>query len=333
MKGFAHFMSGLAVTSCFPPAVAAAEQGNPLYFILGGVFALLPDTLDFKVLRYFYRHDVEVAPDPLAPDPQMIADAIAGAIDTAAIQQKYFRIKLHTIRLSADRWQRYLIHFDTANRQVSVSITDIVDTGGNPETGTAYKPVSAAAAFSAPLRLDYTAETRIDIFDGPHFQMTPARDGTVTPEFIPWHRQQSHSFLTGLFFAIPVGLLWGPLAGTVVASAYAAHIVLDQLGYMGSNLFWPITHRRVPGLKLQHSAKSTPNLTMAWGSALLIYWNLACNASNAVTFPNPFRLFVLAGIIPFALLMLLRRQLRKEPAPRIIHKRVQREEAADEATG
>ena len=60
MKGIAHFTAGVAAASFFPGAVAAAVDGNPLYFVLGGVCGLLPDTLDFKFGRFFYRHQVEI---------------------------------------------------------------------------------------------------------------------------------------------------------------------------------------------------------------------------------------------------------------------------------
>ena len=48
MKGIAHFISGVAAASFFPWSVQAAVEGNPMYFILGGAFGILPDTLDFK---------------------------------------------------------------------------------------------------------------------------------------------------------------------------------------------------------------------------------------------------------------------------------------------
>ena len=63
MKGIAHFSLGIAAASCFPAAVQAGAEGNPLYFILGGIFGLLPDTLDFKFYRFIYSHDVEITPD------------------------------------------------------------------------------------------------------------------------------------------------------------------------------------------------------------------------------------------------------------------------------
>ena len=83
MKGFSHFMSGVAVASFCPWSIDAALQGNPLFFVLGGACGILPDTLDFKVYRFFYKHDIYITPDPGNPDPQYIADEMARAMDLA----------------------------------------------------------------------------------------------------------------------------------------------------------------------------------------------------------------------------------------------------------
>ena len=71
MKGLTHFVTGVALASCWPEAVQSASQGNPVFFLLGGIGGLLPDTADFKFARYFFRHDVEIIPDPVRPDPQL----------------------------------------------------------------------------------------------------------------------------------------------------------------------------------------------------------------------------------------------------------------------
>jgi hypothetical protein len=307
MKGIAHFTVGVASAACFPGAVAAAQEGNPLYFILGGVFGLLPDTLDFKFYRFFYRHHVEVMPDPLDPDPQLVADAVTEAIDQAAESDKPFRIRLNTVRLGADLWQRYTVRFNLPAKRVEVEIGPTVDTGGTPVEPAPEKPLTAYAPLSVPVKLDYLAATDIDIFEGPIFQMTPSEDGTVTPEFIPWHRQWSHSFLVGLMFAVPAWLIWDTLAAGVIAAAYAAHVAADQLGYMGSSLFWPLTTRRTPGLKLQHSGQALPNFFAVWLSCLLIFWNLA--RSSAVDI-NMAGLMLWGCIIPLGAIQLARRWVR-----------------------
>jgi hypothetical protein len=68
MKGIAHFVTGVAAASFLPWSIEAALRGDPLYFILGGAFGLLPDTIDFKFYRFFYRHDVYIEPDPANRD-------------------------------------------------------------------------------------------------------------------------------------------------------------------------------------------------------------------------------------------------------------------------
>jgi len=310
MNAISHFISGLAVASCFPAAVTAAADGNPLYFLLGGIAALLPDTLDARLLGHFYRHDAEVVPDPLEPDPELIVDAVAGAIDAAGRRHRPFRLHLHPIRLGRNRWRRYQLRLQPGSRQVTATMTDSVDSSGNPIPDTnAPQPRTARATFTPPLRLDYTAEIRVDILDGAHFQMTPDADGIVTAEFIPWKRQGSHSIALGIILALAAGVLWNPLAGVIVGIAYATHLLLNQFGTMGSNLLWPFSRRRVPGLKLLHGSRPMPNLATTWLCTLAVYASLALNTTPPLSpSPAPLRLFLLAGALPLGLLTLAHRR-------------------------
>jgi hypothetical protein len=136
MKGFSHFMSGVAVASFCPWAIDAALQGNPLFFVLGGACGILPDTLDFKVYRFFYDHDVYVTPDPGNLDPQYIADETARAINMAFDEKRYIRLKLVSIRLGADFWQQYIVKFDNEKNEVLVKFGPVVTTGQVTVEGT-----------------------------------------------------------------------------------------------------------------------------------------------------------------------------------------------------
>jgi hypothetical protein len=69
-------------------------------------------------------------------------------------------------------------------------------------------------------------------------------------------------------------LLLGPAAGMVAAFAFAAHVIEDQLGYLGSNLFWPFTKQRSNGMKLMHSGDTIPNMLTVWVSLMLLLLNL-----------------------------------------------------------
>lgn len=304
MKGIAHFATGVAVASCFPQAVEAGAAGNPLYFILGGVFGLLPDTLDFKLGRFLYRHHMEVRPDPLQPDPQMIADTIALAIGRAHELKNPFRIRLGAVRLGPDEWQRYEVDFDVVARHVTVRFGPAVDTSGRPIEGRSYRTLEASASLPCAIKLDYQARTTIDIFDGPVFSMDPTSDDRVMPVFIPWHRQWSHCLLMTLVSGLIVGLLAGPLAGVVACLAAAAHVLLDQFGHMGSNVFAPFRKGRCAGLGIVHSADAFPNFATVWLACMLIFWNLARTTGGEDGFISLPKLLFYGALIPLALFRL-----------------------------
>jgi membrane-bound metal-dependent hydrolase YbcI (DUF457 family) len=312
MKGISHFAMGVAAASCFPEAVAQAAGGSPLHFILGGIAGLLPDTLDFKFYKFFVRHDMEVTPDPLRPDPGMIADGVAMAANRAVETGKPVTLKLDTIRLAADRWQSYDVTFDVPKRRVSVKYGPIVDTGGNPEPGSEPpEPLEATAPLGCKIKLDYTATTAVDILDGPMFRMIPDADCRVTPLFIPWHRQWSHSFVIALAFGLMGGLIWGPLVGLVAAAAWGTHVVADEFGYLGSNLWFPFTSKRRAGLRWMHSQEVFGNLAAVWLSCLVIFMNLDRAMPPEAVHMNPVKLVVYGGVLPLGLVLLLRRMLRK----------------------
>lgn len=299
MKGFTHFVTGLAVTSFFPWAVQAAAEGNPFYFLLGGTCALLPDTLDFRILRYFYRHHIEVTPDPLCPDMQMVADAIALAIDRA--EQKKIRIRLNTIRSNVDTWQRYQIHIDPRKQVLTASLEEAIDTGGNPVDGVSLSKQVASAPFHTPVSLEYMATFSIEMFDGPHLECKPTPKGLVLIRFIPWHRAYTHSMGISTILAAAAVALGAWPAAIVGWSAHASHVLLDQLGYMGSDLLWPLSHRRFPGFKLQHASSSFWNLAAVWIAIAMLFSNIHSHAHTVHRLP-PIGYIAAVIILPLAIL-------------------------------
>jgi len=314
MKGLSHFSVGIAFASLFQEAVRAGADGNPLYFILGGVFGLLPDTMDFKFYKFLYKHsknDCVIMPDPLDPDPQDTANGIAGVINEAFVMDKPVNVKLNTIRLGSDLWRQYKVKFDVPGRKVVVTIGPVVRTDQSVVEEACVQYKEASAPLLCGIKLDYEAETTIDILDGPTFQMVPAEGKRITPVFIPWHREWSHSFVIGLMFAIAGTALWDWLAGLVIFGAYGAHIVLDQLGFMGSDLFYPFgSHRRTGGLRLLHSGDMLPNFSAVWLSCLVIFWNLYTNLQYQVPYFNPLKLVFYGAVVPFALFMFVKAVLR-----------------------
>ena len=243
--------------------------------LLGGFFGLLPDTIDFKLLRFLYPHEIEVQPDPLSPAAAMIAAAVAEAVNRAFLTGKPVRIKLNPVRLSADEWQSYSVRFDIHRRRVEVVYGPVVDTGGRQirklDEGTRRL---GHAALLCDIKLEYRATTTVDVFEGPVFEMVPTADGRVTPVLVPWHRRWTHGIVAAAAAAICGAFSGDLLAVGVILAATATHLLLDQLGYMGMSLFFPFRVRRVPGLKLADSAEPLPNAAAVWIGLLVIFWNL-----------------------------------------------------------
>ena len=310
MKGFTHFMTGLAFASFWPQAVQAGAEGNPLLFILGGACGLLPDTLDFKLARYFFRHDVEIVPDPSRPDPRIIAETLANAVHQVRVSGKLVRVKVNTARAGAGLWDRYRITFDETNHRVAVAYAGMVTTGRALVPGGAHPPAEALSPLACSVKLDYEATTEMDIFEGPTFALEPLPDDRVLVQFIPWHRQWSHSLTFAAVLGCAVGWFGGIAAGTIAACACSLHIAADQLGFMGSNLFYPFTRHRVQGRQLVRSDNALANFATVWMSALLIYWNLARMAPPPIVPPSLVPLLLYAGILPLAVLTLMGRRLR-----------------------
>lgn len=309
MKGISHFSAGVALASYFPQAVDAAAAGNPAYFILGGVFGLLPDTIDFKALRFFYRHDMEVISDPNRPDPLAIAGAVAHAVHQARASGRPVRIKINTTPAGSGLWHQYRLLFDIAGNRVTVSFNGVVTTSRLPAATQPYPPVTASVPLECGVAIDYAAANDIDIFEGPVFSMEPADDGRICARFIPWHRQWSHSLTGAAALGTLTAWLWNGTAGMIAGGAFALHALVDQAGYMGSNLFYPFTKRRVPGLQWIRSDNALANFAVVWVSGLLTYWSLARLAPVLNAAPPLPKLLFYGAAVPLAAAAFISRRL------------------------
>jgi hypothetical protein len=277
MKGIAHFVTGLAVASFFPGVVHSSAHSLSFGPLLGGLAGLLPDTLDFKFLRYFDRVDDEIDPAKITstaghPDPQAMAGRIAAAMDRAYERDIQLKVQLHTLRLGTDLWRQYRVTLDVANREVLVRIGPVVTTAQVPYPGSEIPGrMSGQAPVKARILHTYDEETTIDIFSGPSMAFERVGDA-VQVTFIPWHRVWSHSLLMVLFLAA-LGALVAPVYGLVMALAALAHVAMDQMGHMGSNIFFPLTRKRLQGLHWMRSGDAVPNFLTVWIGLAVLFLN------------------------------------------------------------
>lgn len=283
MKGIAHFVTGMAIATFFPEVVHSAAHDLTFGPLLGGLAGLLPDTLDFKFVRYFDRLDEEIDPGKITtksgdPDPQAIAERIAAAMNRAYKNDERIKIQLHTLKLGSDLWQQYRVAFDLVHNKVWVRIGPVVTTGQVPLTGgelpgSDTRDVdSGQAQIKVPILHTYDGEMVIDIFSGPSLAFEKDGDA-VRVTFLPWHRAWSHSLLMVTVLGM-VGFVIGPPYGLVMALAASAHIAEDQMGFMGANLAFPLTRRRMMGCKLFHSGAAIPNALTVWLGLAVILLNL-----------------------------------------------------------
>ncbi len=271
MKGISHFVTGVAVGTFFPDAVQQAAAGS-FFLVLGGIGGLLPDTLDFKFARFVEEPDILIDPHPEKFESQKIADEIAAGIDRVGETHKKQILKCNTIRLGPDWWQQYSIQFDTQKSEVIVKLGPIVNTSQIPLPESLREHPEGRAKIHTPLLPTYGEFTAVDIFSGPSFAIE-WRNNRVEIDFIPWHRQYSHSIFMALLFGTICGL-FGLTAGLIGFGALLAHVLEDQLGYLGSNLFWPITKVRSTGAKLIHATDAIPNFFTVGTSVYFILYNL-----------------------------------------------------------
>jgi membrane-bound metal-dependent hydrolase YbcI (DUF457 family) len=302
MKGISHFLAGIAAATFVPGVVESAAQGSYL-IVLGGFFGLLPDTLDFKFARYF-EHHVNIDPDPGNLDPQVIANAVAAEIDRAAETNRSIRVQLHNIPLGPNRWRQYRIRFDSDRSEVVITIGPIVNSALAPLDETGQRV--ARAKTKAKLDYTYDGEMTADIWNGPSFAFVP-KAHAVEVQFLPWHRAWSHSFTLAAVLGVITGVLFGSIqAGLVAFLGMSAHIVEDQLGYLGSNLFWPITKERSAGARLLHSGDAIPNFLAVWTALVLILFNLdrySAPIQNREPLLTPLIYFSTTLILPASILI------------------------------
>ena len=311
MKGIAHFITGVTIATFFPEVVQQAAGGSVLP-MLGGIAGILPDTLDFKFARYFERYDLEIDPGP-EPGAREIAERVVGAMRRAYETGKPQNIMLHTIRLGADLWRQYTIRFDPEQGEVTVCIGPIVNTGQVPLPGSEPEEAEEVRVkVGVPMMPTYDAENRIDIFSGPSFKFE-RRGDKLHVHFLDWHRRWSHSLTLAAAVGLVAGLLFGKWAGIVAGLGFAGHILEDQLGFMGSNLFYPFTKRRTTGLQLLRSGDAIPNFLTVWTSIALILFNL--DRFSAQPLLNPWWFLGLAIVLPVVVLGGLYQWQRRREKP------------------
>jgi hypothetical protein len=148
-----------------------------------------------------------------------------------------------------------------------------------------------------PMVHTYDEEIEVDIFSGPSFKFERQGD-QLHVHFLDWHRRWSHSLTLAAALGLVGGLILGKWGGLVIGLGFAGHVLEDQLGFMGSNLFYPFTKRRTTGAQLLRSGDAAPNFLTVWTALALILFNLDRLAAQPRL--NPWWFLGLAVALPVA---------------------------------
>lgn len=320
MKGITHFMSGVTAATFFGGAVEMAATEKSFIMVLGGMYGILADTLDFKFYSFFTRQDHEIDPDDLKPDANKIAEQIGKAIEQAYDEKRLVKVKCQTVRMGADLWRQYVIKFDPEDGEVVVVINPIVTTSKIPYMGTEpEKNRVGKYRLRVPLIETHGRPTVVDIMNGPEIGFRREGDA-VRVEFIPFHRTWTHSFFTGFAAAAVAAVIasfaagWniGWYYGLVALAGYWAHLAEDVTGYMGASFLWPFKKKRTRGLKWFKAQDPHSNFVFNYCCLMVAIFNL-----NRFTFVNndpalghyigasPLKYFLFTIAVPVGIYLLL----------------------------
>lgn len=313
MKGLTHFMSGAAVASFFLPAVkmAGAERiGGASSFILclGGLFGIMPDTMDFKMGQFFTKAEYEIDPDPMDPDPQEMAEGLGKALDQAYDTNQMVKAQMYPMRLGADLWRQYVVNFDGEKNEVVIIINEVVTTSQVPVLGSEPPPEKRIGRYKikGEFNITHGRPSVVDIMSGPMYGFSKNEDGKMEIEFLPWHRTWSHSYVLGLFLSIPIWLIasliagWniGWLYGLIAFLGFSVHLTEDLTGHMGGSLLWPFIKPRCNGLNLFRASNPHANFCIDYTAVVLILFNLNRFAPQPAFTLSPFKYFLYCLILP-----------------------------------
>lgn len=278
----ARLVIGLACAACW--LHAGDEASLHVILVVGAVASLLPDALDHWVARVLRRIDIHVVPDPLAPDPGMMASTLAQAVSRCHLEQRALHLEFYPGRDQAGDELRYRIEIRNPAARVTVTYGDT--------------SVSSTLAVPITSHHSFTQETGEDSLS---LDLIPTADGRVRIAPDSWRSGWSHSLFAALVAGLLAGVIWGFGAGMTALLAWSLHGLLDQAGYGGTAWAFPLIRHHTAGFQYWRPAQARAlNLGVLWLGLLITSWSLARIALQEAVTVNPVALLVVAGIIPLA---------------------------------
>lgn len=280
LEAGARLVIGLA---CGSLCLHATGGTNPhVVLIVGAVASLLPDALDHWVARLLRRIDIHIVPDPLSPDPAMMASALANAVNRCRLEKRALHLEIYPGRNGEGDWLRYRIEIRNPAARITVTHGD-----ASASSGLAV-PVTSHHAFTQE-----TGAVSLSL------DLIPASDGRARVVPDSWRNGWTHSLLGALVAGLLAGVACGTGAGLTALLAWGLHGLLDQAGYGGTAWGAPFIGHHAAGFQFWRPARAQAlNMGILWLGLLVTGWSLVSIALPVSV--NPMMLLIGAGVIPLA---------------------------------
>jgi hypothetical protein len=226
-----------------------AGPREPAALILGAAAGVLPDAIDSWMRWIFRRPDIVVAPDPLQPQPEVVASGLRVALARAREAGRTCVVRLLPIPGRGTGHLPYRLDWDPRKRFVAV-----LPSRGKPAALEPVPPVEATPSTLIPLH-----PLPLEVADAPvDLQFTP-RNRRVECRDLASVASCGHSLAAG----IPLVALAGCIslrAGTATTIAWIVHLLLEIGGRCETVPGWPVVSTPVHGRRFWNDRSWTLNL-------------------------------------------------------------------------
>lgn len=253
MRSLTQLLVGMAAAG-----VAAGPQ-RPTALVAGAVAGVLPDMIDWWQRQVFRQPDITVTPDPLAPDPAVMATGVRIALGRVGITGQTCMVRFNPIpapdagfvayQLDCDRHHRLVVALESRGKPVPV------------DTPNAHADASGALTPHHPLPLRIGG-TPVDLRFARAGRRIESRDldqATGIGHALP---------LAGVLAAVAMaGSFWIGLAG---AAAWLAHWLLDLGGRHEVAPWLPFSNRAWHGRRQWDERSGCANLCAGFLAGALL---------------------------------------------------------------
>lgn len=226
-----------------------AGPREPAALILGAAAGVLPDAIDGWMRWVFRQPDIVVAPDPLQPQPEVIASGLRAALARVRGAGRTCVVRLLPIPGNRTGHVPYRLDWDPHRRFVAV-----LPSSGKPVAVEPDEPNDTTPSALIPLH-----PIPLEIADAPvDLQLTP-RKRRVECRDLASVADCGHSLAAGLPLVAIAGCI-GLRVGVATAAAWIVHLLLEIGGRREMVPGWPVLSTPVNGKRFWNDRSWPVNL-------------------------------------------------------------------------